>query len=70
MSSLSDWPAFARMHDTPRFGHQWRWWITINGVEHDALMLAEDAMDDWTACLESTGLVKSHPNGWIFLNPG
>lgn len=70
MSSLSDWPAFARIDDVPRFGeHQWQWWITITGVEHDALMLAENAMNDWTACLEGVGLVRFHPNGWIFLNP-
>jgi hypothetical protein len=71
MSSLSDLPEFFRkqVDDVPRFGdHQWMWLVTINGVEYDALMLAEKAMDDWTACLESVGLVKFHPNGWIFLN--
>jgi hypothetical protein len=71
MSSLSDLPESLRgLIDggIPRFGdHQWDWRITINGVEKDALMLAEDAMNDWTACLEGVGLVKAHPNGWDFL---
>lgn len=30
---------------------------------------SKSSLSDWTACLESTGLVRSHPNGWIFLNP-
>lgn len=72
MTSMSDLPAFARgilSNDVPKgFGdRQWLWLITINGVEHDALLLAEDAMTDWTECLEGVGLVKSHPNGWKFL---
>lgn len=69
MSSISDLPEFARqfVDDVPRFGdHQWQWIITINGKDYDALLLAEDAMDDWTSCLVGLGLVTSHPNGWSF----
>lgn len=69
MSSVSDLPEIFRNQagDVPRFGdHQWQWWITINGEMHDALMLAEKAMDDWTACLVSLGLVLFDPNGWIY----
>jgi hypothetical protein len=71
-SSLSDLPEFFRAlsGDVPRlYGeHQWHWWITINGEDHDALMLAEKAIDDWTACLERVGLVRSYPGGWIYLS--
>jgi hypothetical protein len=69
MSSISDLPEFARqfVDDVPRFGdHQWMWIITIDGKDHDALLLAEDAMTDWTNCLVGLGLVTSHPNGWSF----
>ncbi|MGV0788873.1 hypothetical protein ABQF33_18355 [Mycolicibacterium sp. XJ2] len=72
MSSVSDLSDFARqfVDDVPRFGdHQWMWIITINGKEYDALLLAEDAMTDWTNCLVSVGLVKPHPNGWAFIEP-
>jgi hypothetical protein len=43
----------------PRFGdHQWMWIITAGGKEHDALLLAEDAMSDWEQCLLSQGLLS------------
>ncbi|OBK87640.1 hypothetical protein A5648_02465 [Mycolicibacter sinensis] len=70
MSSVDDLPEFARrlVDDVPRIGeHQWMWIITINGKEYDALVLAEDAMNDWTNCLVDAGLVASHVNGWAFL---
>jgi hypothetical protein len=69
MSSLNDLPEALRglIDDVPRFGeHQWHWWITTNGEMHDAMMLAEKAMDDWTARLVSLGLVLFDPNGWIY----
>jgi len=69
MSSLNDIPESLRglIETVPRFGeHQWHWWITINGEIHDALMLAEKAIDDWTACLVGLGLVLFDPNGWIY----
>jgi hypothetical protein len=72
MSSISDLSEFARqfVDDVPRFGdHQWMWIITINGKEYDALLLAEDAMTDWTNCLTDLGLVTSHPHGWSFPQP-
>lgn len=69
---MSNLPAFAReiwSKDVPTgFGdRQWMWLITIDGAEHDALLLAEDAMTDWTVGLERMGLVGYHPNGWKFL---
>ena len=69
MSSISDLPELAHqfVDDVPRFGdHQWMWIITVDGRDHDALLLAEDAMSDWTNCLVGIGLVTSHPNGWSF----
>lgn len=61
MSSVIELPKFAQAilgPRVPRFGdHQWMWLITINGVEHDALLLAEDAMRDWEQCLLGFGLV-------------
>lgn len=69
MSSIRDLPEFARqfVDEVPRFGdHQWRWTITVNGEEYDALLLAEDAMTNWTDCLVNAGLVTAHPNGWSF----
>lgn len=73
MSSLGDIPEALRrlVDDVPRmFGeHQWHWWIRINGQDHDALMLAERAIDDWTECLESVGLVQGTPMGWRYLIP-
>lgn len=69
MSSTNDLPEVARqfVDDVPRLGdHQWMWIITVNGKEYDALLLAEDAMNDWTNCLVDVGLVTSHPNGWSF----
>jgi hypothetical protein len=70
MSSVTDIPEVFRpvVDDVPRFGdHQWHWWIRINGENHDALMLAERAIDDWTECLESVGLVQGTPMGWLYL---
>jgi hypothetical protein len=70
MSSVGDIPEALRhlIDNVPRFGdHQWHWWIRINGQDHDALMLAEKAIDDWTECLESVGLVQGTPMGWLYL---
>lgn len=72
MLFMSGLPEFARQYidDVPRTGdHQWMWIITIDGTEYDALLLAEDAMTDWTNCLANLGLVTSHPNGWSFPQP-
>lgn len=49
MSSMSDLPEFARQYndDVPRIGdHQWMWIIPIDGTEYDALLLADDRLDD------------------------
>jgi hypothetical protein len=73
MSSQSDIPEVFRAlisgGDVPRLNgeHQWQWWVKINGEIHDALMLAERAIDDWTACLVSVGMVRFSLNGWIYL---
>lgn len=71
MSSISDLPEFVRdlVDDDvpPGFGdHQWKWIITIDDVEHDALLLAEDAMKDWGNCLASLELVTSELYGWSY----
>ena len=70
VSSLSDLPEFFRqfVDVVPRlYGeHQWMWIITINGKEHDALLLAEDAMKDWENCLVNAGLVRPEHYGWSY----
>lgn len=61
VSSIHDLPHFAiaLINDPPRFGdHQWMWLITAGGQDHDALLLAEDAIDDWQRCLVGFGLVQ------------
>ncbi|CPR68928.1 hypothetical protein [Mycobacteroides abscessus] len=61
ISTVHDLPEVFRgmIDDVPRFGdHQWMWLITVDGVEHDALLLAEDAIVTWEACLVGFGLVE------------
>lgn len=45
------------------------WIIAINGVEHDALLLAEDAMKDWEDCLVGLNLAKPEHFGWPYPPP-
>lgn len=57
--NLPEFPINLLNDDVPRFGdHQWMWLISAGGVEHDALLLAEDAIRDWEGCLVGLGLVK------------
>lgn len=65
MSSITDISEIFRqlVLDVPRFReHQWHWWTRINGNDHDALLLAEQAIDDWTKCLENLG-ESNRPHG-------
>jgi hypothetical protein len=65
VSSIRDLPEIFRsvIDDVPRFGdHQWMWLITVNGVEHDALLLAQDAIFTWEKCLVGFGLVEPEPS--------
>jgi hypothetical protein len=64
VSSIKDLPDFAiaLINDPPRFGdHQWMWLITAGSEEHDALLLAEDAINTWQECLVGFGLVQPEP---------
>jgi hypothetical protein len=64
VSSINDLAevALTVIDDVPRFGdHQWMWLITADGVEHDALLLAERAIQDWETCLVGFGLVEPEP---------
>lgn len=70
VSSIHDLSDFALsvIDDVPRFGdHQWMWLITAGGVEHDALLLAGDAINDWETCLVGFGLVEPEPSAGLNL---